>query len=129
MELPRTKPNNPNFSSGPCSKRPNWSIENLKNALVGRSHRASECKNKLKEVIDKSKSILGLPSDYLVGIMPASDTGALESAMWCLLGSRGIDILAWENFGNDWVLDVVDELKIHDKNIHLAPYGELPDFK
>jgi|TARA_B110000116_G_C16725078_1_gene530992 phosphoserine aminotransferase len=127
MELPRTKPNNPNFSSGPCSKRPNWSIENLKNALVGRSHRASECKNKLKEVIDKSKSILGLPSDYLVGIMPASDTGALESAMWCLLGSRGIDILAWENFGNDWVLDVVDELKIHDKNIHLAPYGELPD--
>jgi len=127
MELPDIKPINPNFSSGPCTKRPNWAIKDLENALLGRSHRAGECKKKLKEVIDKSKSILGLPNDYLVGIMPASDTGALESAMWCLLGSRGVDILAWENFGKDWVLDVVDELKIHNKNIHLAPYGELPD--
>jgi len=127
MNLPKIKPDNPNFSSGPCAKRPNWSINNLKNSLLGRSHRAVECKNKLKEVINLSKSILNLPDDYLVGIMPASDTGALEAALWCLLGNRGIDILAWENFGKDWVLDVVDELKITDKNVYLASYGELPD--
>ena len=127
MNLPSIKPDNPNFSSGPCAKRPGWSIDNLKNSLLGRSHRATECKKKLNEVIALSKSILKLPSDYLVGIMPASDTGALESALWSLLGSRGIDILAWENFGKDWVLDVVDELKIEDKNVYLAPYGDLPD--
>ena len=112
MNLPKIKPDNPNFSSGPCAKRPNWSIDNLKNSLLGRSHRAVECKEKLKEVIDLSKSILNLPNNYFVGIMPASDTGALEAALWCLLGNKGIDILAWENFGKDWVLDVVDELKI-----------------
>ena len=127
MNLPSIKPNNPNFSSGPCAKRPDWSIINLKDSLLGRSHRASECKLKLKEVITLSKSILNLPEDYLVGIMPASDTGALEAALWSLLGNRGIDILAWENFGKDWVLDVVDELKIEDKNIYLAPYGYLPN--
>ena len=127
MNLPINKPDNPNFSSGPCAKRPNWSVSDLKDSLLGRSHRAAECKNKLKEVITLSKSILKLPDDYLVGIMPASDTGALEASLWCLLGNRGIDILAWENFGKDWVLDVVDELKIEDKNIYLAPYGELPD--
>ena len=127
MDLPKIRPNNPNFSSGPCSKRPNWSIDNLKSALLGRSHRASGCKDKLKEIIDKSKSILDIPDDYKVGIMPASDTGALEAAMWSLLGSRGVDILAWENFGKDWVLDIVEELKIEDKNIYLSPYGELPD--
>ena len=127
MSLPSIKPDNPNFSSGPCAKRPEWSINNLKDSLLGRSHRATECKSKLKEVITLSKSILNLPEDYLVGIMPASDTGALEAALWCLLGVRGIDILAWENFGKDWVLDVVDELKIEDKNIYLAPYGDLPD--
>jgi phosphoserine aminotransferase len=127
VSLPNIKPNNPNFSSGPCAKRPDWSVNNLKNSLLGRSHRASECKDKLKEVITLSKSILNLPKDYLVGIMPASDTGALEAALWCLLGNRGVDILAWENFGKDWVLDIVDELKIKDKNIYLAPYGDLPD--
>jgi len=127
MNLPSIKPNNPNFSSGPCAKRPDWSIINLKDSLLGRSHRASECKLKLKEVITLSKSILNLPEDYLVGIMPASDTGALEAALWSLLGNRGIDILAWENFGKDWVLDVVDELKIEDKNVYLAPYGYLPN--
>ena len=127
MSLPSIKPDNPNFSSGPCAKRPEWSINNLKDSLLGRSHRATECKSKLKEVITLSKSILNLPEDYLVGIMPASDTGALEAALWCLLGVRGIDILAWENFGKDWVLDVVDELKIEDRNIYLAPYGDLPD--
>ena len=127
MNLPSIKPNNPNFSSGPCAKRPDWSIINLKDSLLGRSHRASECKLKLREVITLSKSILNLPEDYLVGIMPASDTGALEAALWSLLGNRGIDILAWENFGKDWVLDVVDELKIEDKNVYLAPYGYLPN--
>ncbi len=104
MKLPDIKPENPNFSSGPCSKRPNWSINNLEGALLGRSHRTPKCKDKLKEVITKSKSILGLPDDYHVGIMPGSDTGALEAAMWCLLGNRGVDILAWENFGRDWIL-------------------------
>ena len=127
MNLPVIKPNNPNFSSGPCAKRPNWSINNLKNSLLGRSHRSAECKLKLNEVINLSKSILKLPHDYLVGIMPASDTGALEASLWCLLGCRGIDILAGENFGNDWVLDVVEELKIKDKNVYLASYGSLPD--
>ena len=127
MILPSIKPDNPNFSSGPCAKRPDWSVGNLKNALLGRSHRAAECKNKLNDVIALSKSILNLPDDYLIGIMPASDTGALEAALWSLLGIRGIDILAWENFGKDWVLDIVDELKIKDKNVYLAPYGELPD--
>ena len=127
MNLPSIKPDNPNFSSGPCAKRPGWSIDILQNSLLGRSHRGVECKNKLKDVISLSKSILNLPDDYRVGIMPASDTGALEAALWCLLGDRGIDILAWENFGKDWVLDVVDELKIVDKNVYLAPYGDLPD--
>ena len=127
MHLPKIKPDNPNFSSGPCAKRPEWSINNLKDSLLGRSHRAAECKDKLKEIISLSKSILNLPENYIVGIMPASDTGALEAALWCLLGSRGIDILAWENFGKDWVLDIVDELKITDKNVYLAPYGDLPD--
>ena len=117
MNLPKQKPNNPNFSSGPTTKRPNWSIKNLEGALLGRSHRAGECKNKLKEVITKSKNILNLPKDYLVGIMPASDTGALEASLWCLLGNRGVDILAWENFGKDWIVDVVDELKIENRNI------------
>ena len=127
MNMPVTKPDNPNFSSGPCAKRPNWSILNLEKALLGRSHRSGECKNKLKEVIDKSKKILNLPDNYQVGIMPASDTGALESALWSLLGSRGVDILAWENFGKDWVTDIVEELRIKDKNVILAPYGELPN--
>ena len=127
MNMPDAKPDNPNFSSGPCAKRPNWSIFNLEKALLGRSHRSGECKNKLKEVIDKSKKILNLPDNYQVGIMPASDTGALESALWSLLGSRGVDILAWENFGKDWVTDIVEELRIKDKNVILAPYGELPN--
>ena len=127
IKKPDKKPSNPNFSSGPTTKRPNWLINNLEGALLGRSHRAGECKERLKKVITKSKSILNLPEDYLVGIMPGSDTGALEAAMWSLLGNRGIDVLAWENFGKDWVIDVVDELKIEDRNIHLSDYGTLPD--
>jgi len=127
MQLPNIKPENPNFSSGPTTKRPNWSIKNLEKALLGRSHRSPECKSKLKEVIVKSKEILNLPDNYFLGIMPGSDTGALESALWCLLGNRGVDILAWENFGKDWVIDVVNELKIENRNVHVSDYGELPD--
>ena len=124
---PNYKPENPNFSSGPTSKRPNWSLSNLEKAVLGRSHRAKECSIRLKEVIEKSKKILGLPEDYKLGIMPGSDTGALEASLWCLLGPRGVDVLAWDNFGKDWVIDVVEQLKIKDLNVYQADYGELPD--
>ncbi len=127
MEKPNKKPNNPNFSSGPCAKRPGWKIENLINANTGRSHRSSEAKLKLKLVIDKSKELLNLPDDYVVGIMPGSDTGALEASIWSLLGQRGVDILAWENFGKDWIQDVVKQLQIPNINVHDADYGDLPD--
>ena len=127
MEKPTKKPNNPNFSSGPCAKRPGWKIENLKNANTGRSHRSGEAKSKLKLVIDKSKEILKLPSDYVVGIMPGSDTGALEASLWSLLGQRGVDILAWENFGKDWIQDVVKQLQLSDLNVHDVNYGDFPD--
>ena len=127
MEKPTLKPSNNNFSSGPCSKRPGWSIEVLKNSPTGRSHRHKVCKEKLNEAIIKSKKILELPDSYLVGIMTGSNTGALEAAMWSLLGHKGVDILAWENFGKDWVIDVIDQLKINNVNKHLADYGKLPD--
>jgi len=127
LEKPNKKPNNPNFSSGPCAKRPGWKIENLINANTGRSHRSGEAKLKLKLVIDKSKELLNLPDDYVVGIMPGSDTGALEASIWSLLGERGVDILAWENFGKDWIQDVVKQLQIPNINVHDADYGDLPD--
>ena len=127
MEKPTLKPSNNNFSSGPCSKRPGWSIEVLKNSPTGRSHRHKVCKEKLNEAIIKSKKILELPDSYLVGIMTGSNTGALEAAMWSLLGQEDVDILAWENFGKDWVIDVIDQLKINNVNKHLADYGKLPD--
>ncbi|MDC0226605.1 phosphoserine transaminase [Alphaproteobacteria bacterium] len=127
MNKPNIKPKNPNFSSGPTTKRPNWSLDNLKSAYLGRSHRSLECKSKLHDVILKTKKILDLPEDYLLGIMPGSDTGALESALWNLLGCRGVDVLAWENFGKDWVIDVVQQLKIKDLNVYEADYGSLPD--
>jgi len=127
MVKPTKKPNNPNFSSGPCAKRPGWKIENLINANTGRSHRSGEAKSKLKLVIDKSKELLNLPSDYVVGIMPGSDTGALEASLWSLLGLRGVDILAWENFGKDWIQDVVKQLQLSDLNVHDVNYGEFPD--
>jgi len=126
-EKPIYKPKNPNFSSGPTSKRPNWSLSNLEQAVLGRSHRAEECNIRLKEVIERSKKILGLPKDYVLGIMPGSDTGALEASMWCLLGARGVDVLAWDNFGKDWVIDAVEQLKLKDLNVHQAEFGELPD--
>jgi len=127
LEKPNKKPNNPNFSSGPCAKRPGWKIENLINANTGRSHRSGEAKLKLKLVIDKSKELLNLPNDYVVGIMPGSDTGALEASIWSLLGERGVDILAWENFGKDWIQDVVKQLQISNLNVHDVDYGQFPD--
>ncbi len=127
MEKPALKPKNINFSSGPCAKRPGWTIDIFKNTPIGRSHRHKVCKEKLNEVIIKSKKILQLPNGYQVGIMTGSNTGALESALWSLLGLKGVDILAWENFGKDWVTDVVNQLKIKDVNSHISEYGKLPD--
>ena len=127
MNKPNSKPDNPNFSSGPTTKRPNWSLSNLKSAHLGRSHRSIECKSKLSEVITRTKKILNLPEDYLLGIMPGSDTGALEASLWNLLGLRGVDVLAWENFGKDWVIDVVDQLRIKNLNVFEADYGDLPN--
>ena len=127
MEKPTLKPKNINFSSGPCAKRPGWTIDILKNTPIGRSHRHKVCKEKLNEVIIKSKKILQLPDGYHVGIMTGSNTGALESALWSLLGLKGVDILAWENFGKDWVTDVISQLKIKDVKSHIAEYGKLPD--
>tara|TARA_B100000029_G_C17537086_1_gene945296 strand:+ start:25 stop:1194 length:1170 start_codon:yes stop_codon:yes gene_type:complete len=129
INKPKIKPSNPNFSSGPCAKRPGWSIDELKNSTVGRSHRSKIGKEKLKFVIDKSKELLQLPNDYVLGIMPGSDTGAIEAALWNLLGSKGVDILAWENFGKDWVQDVLSELKIKDCNTYEAEYGKIPNLK
>ncbi len=124
---PTSKPQNNCFSSGPCAKRPNWSLDALKDAALGRSHRAKLGKNKLAEVIDRSKKILGMPDNYLLGIVPASDTGAIEMAMWSLLGARGVDVLAWESFGAGWGADCKNQLKLTDLNVYKADYGKLPD--
>lgn len=124
---PTKKPNNPHFSSGPCAKRPGWTVDALANACVGRSHRSPAGRAKLAEVIDRSRQILGVPQDYRLGIVPASDTGAVEMAMWSLLGKLPLDILAWESFGQEWVQDVVEELKLQDTRVLQADYGSLPD--
>lgn len=124
---PTVKPHNPCFSSGPCAKRPGWTLDALKGASIGRSHRAKEGKNKLKEVIDRSKAVLGLPADYILGIVPASDTGAIEMAMWSLLGPRGVDAVAWESFGSTWVKDITGQLKLKDVRSIEAGYGTIPD--
>ncbi|QDL10519.1 phosphoserine transaminase [Brasilonema octagenarum UFV-E1] len=124
---PTTKPRVPNFSSGPCAKRPGWSVSKLENAFVGRSHRSEDGRSRIKEVIERSKTILGVPADYRLGIVPASDTGAVEMALWSLLGKYPLDILAWESFGLEWVKDVVDELKLPNLNVLKATYGSLPD--
>jgi phosphoserine aminotransferase len=124
---PDIRPNNPRFSSGPCAKRPGWTLEALSGAMLGRSHRAKEPKAKLAEVIERSKAILGMPADWRLGIVPASDTGAVEMAMWSLLGARGVDILAWESFSKDWATDVTKQLKLADARVISAPYGRLPD--
>ncbi|WP_455477204.1 phosphoserine transaminase [Bartonella sp. B41] len=127
LKKPNLRPNNPNFSSGPCSKRPGWTVEVLKNALVGRSHRSKVARLRLAEVIDLTRKILEVPSDYRIGIVPASDTGAVEMSLWSLLGERGVDIVAWESFGFGWIADVVEQLKLSDVRRFEAPYGELPD--
>ena len=124
---PTAKPQNPCFSSGPCAKRPGWSLAALSDAALGRSHRAKIGKQKLKEVIDRSKAILGIPSDYVLGIVPASDTGAIEMAMWSLLGARGVEVLVWESFGKGWATDCKKQLKIADLKITEVGYGALPD--
>jgi phosphoserine aminotransferase len=123
---PTVRPNHPEFSSGPCAKRPGWSLDALKSALVGRSHRAKLPKDRLKQIIDLSHRILGMPADYKLAIVPASDTGAVEMAMWCLLGERPVDVLAWESFGQEWVTDATQQLEL-DARVLSAPYGELPD--
>ena len=125
--LPEKKPASPLFSSGPCAKRPGWTIENLKKAPLGRSHRAAVGKTRLKDAIDKTHALLSLPDDYRVGIVPGSDTGAVEMALWSLLGARGVDMLAWESFGSGWITDVTKQLKLNDVRKIEAPYGELPD--
>ncbi|MDE2577589.1 MAG: phosphoserine transaminase [Hyphomicrobiales bacterium] len=126
---PAVRPASPNFSSGPCAKRPGWSLEALKDAPLGRSHRAKVGKTKLEQAINLTREVLEVPADYRIGIVPASDTGAVEMALWSLLGERPVDMLAWESFGEGWVTDVVKQLKLKDVRTLSAPYGELPDLK
>jgi phosphoserine aminotransferase len=125
---PAVRPANAQFSSGPCAKIPGWTPQLLNNALTGRSHRSGEGKKRLKRAIDLTREVLAVPSEYKIGIVPASDTGAVEMALWSLLGARGVDMLAWESFGEGWVSDVVKQLKLADVRKMIAPYGELPDF-
>ena len=129
MSQPQKKPVNPFFSSGPCKKRPGWNISNLSTEALGRSHRAKNAKSKLNLIIEKSKFILNLPKDYKVGIVAGSDTGAIEAAMWSMLGERKVEILGWENFGYDWIIDVKEQLKLENLIVHKTDYGILPDLK
>src|SRR5712671_307362 len=124
---PGVRPAVPHFSSGPCAKRPGWNLQNLKDAVLGRSHRSKIGKAKLKRAIDLTREILGVPADYRIGIVPASDTGAIEMALWSLLGPRPVTMLAWESFGEGWVTDVTKQLKLKDVTVLKAGYGELPD--
>ena len=124
---PDVRPGNTHFSSGPCSKRPGWSLDALSDAPLGRSHRAKVGKAKLKQAIDLTREVLNVPADYRIGIVPASDTGAVEMALWSLLGERGVDMLAWESFGAGWVTDVVKQLKLKDVRKLEADYGLLPN--
>ncbi|MBW8270969.1 phosphoserine transaminase [Caldovatus aquaticus] len=124
---PDVRPANPRFSSGPCTKRPGWSLAALEGALLGRSHRAAAPKARLAEVIERSRAILGMPADWRLAIVPASDTGAVEMALWSLLGPRGVDVLAFESFSTDWATDVTKQLKLTDVRVFKAPYGRLPD--
>jgi phosphoserine aminotransferase len=124
---PEIRTNSPLFSSGPCAKHPGWSLENLKNASLGRSHRSAEGKARLKAVIDQHRSILDIPDDYRIGIVPGSDTGAVEMALWSLLGARPVNMLAWESFGAGWATDVVKQLKLQNAEVTTAEYGDIPD--
>ena len=127
MEKPATRPSRTFYSSGPCAKRPGWSLDSLSDAALGRSHRSKLGKAKLAEAIDKTRHMLALPDGYRVGIVPGSDTGAFEMAMWSMLGARGVDVLAWESFSKGWAADITKHLKLEDARVFEAPYGELPD--
>ena len=127
LTKPDTRPANPLFSSGPCTKIPGWSVDQLKDAFLGRSHRHATGKAKLKDVITRTRAILGIPDSHLIGIVPGGNTGAIEMAMWSMLGARGVDMLAWENFGATWAADVTGQLKLVDVRVIDAPYGDLPD--
>src|SRR3981081_1478380 len=125
--VPGVRPVIPHFSSGPCAKRPGWSLQVLTDAVLGRSHRSKIGKAKLKRSIDLTREILNVPADYRVGIVPASDTGAVEMALWSMLGPRPVTVLAWESFGEGWVTDITKQLKLKDVTVLKAGYGELPD--
>jgi phosphoserine aminotransferase len=127
MTTPAARPRAPFFSSGPCAKRPGWNLQNLKTDTLGRSHRAKPGKARLKRAIDLTREVLEVPADYRIGIVPASDTGAVEMALWSMLGACGVDMLAWESFGEGWVTDAAKQLKLKDVRVVKAPYGELPD--
>ena len=127
IDVPARRPANPRFSSGPTAKRPGWNLQNLQHAVLGRSHRSAPGKAKLRQAIDETRALLGVPADYRIGIVPASDTGAMEMALWSLLGARGVDCLAWESFGKGWVSDIVGQLKLDDVRRLEADYGALPD--
>src|ERR1700691_238974 len=127
LTTPPVRPAVPHFSSGPCAKRPGWNPQNLSDAVLGRSHRSKPGKAKLKRAIDLTRDVLQVPADYRIGIVPASDTGAIEMALWSLLGSRPVTLLTWESFGEVWVNDVAKHLKLKNVTVRRAPYGELPD--
>ncbi|MDO9473322.1 MAG: phosphoserine transaminase [Caulobacter sp.] len=126
-QKPALRPARPEFSSGPCAKRPGWTPQSLNDAVLGRSHRGKPGKAKLKLAIDRTREVLGVPADFLIGIVPGSDTGAVEMAMWSMLGPRPVQLLAFESFGKDWVTDVTKQLKLPDVEVLDAPYGQLPD--
>src|SRR6202451_1761353 len=125
--MPTVRPRVPHFSSDPCAKRPAWSLQALSGAFLGRSHRSKPGKARLKRAIDLTREVLQVPADYRIGIVPASDTGAIEMALWSLLGPQPVTVLAWESFGEGWVSDVLKELKLKDVKVLRAAYGELPD--
>jgi phosphoserine aminotransferase len=126
LTAPAVKPANPTFSSGPCAKRPGWTVDVLANALVGRSHRAKPAKARIEKAIALTRELLEVPDDYLIGIVPASDTGAVEMVLWSMLGARPVDVLSWESFGEGWVTDITKQLKIEPVRVMQAPYGRLP---
>src|SRR5919202_763332 len=126
--MPAVRPLVPHFSSGPCAKRPGWSLSALTDAVLGRSHRSKSGKAKLKRAIELTREVLEVPAEYRIGIVPASDTGAVEMALWSLLGPRPVTVLAWESFGEGWVTDITKQLKLKDVAVLSAAYGELPDF-
>src|SRR3569833_3093738 len=125
--LPGVRPVTPHFSSGPCAKRPGWTLQGLKDAFLARSHRAKGGKAMLKRAIEDTRAVLEVPADYLIGIVPSSDTGAVEMALWSLLGPKPVTVIAWESFGEGWVTDIIKQLKLKDASVVKAPYGQLPD--